>query len=111
MVSVESLLGYGSGFVDLERLLSVGGGHAQFKVLSVLATCGLAVTVCVCCYVVRERDPNEDGPPCRNLGSMVGKARHIYGIIFNIPPQVAMVCKVQLFSWAGWFSFMYYITT
>lgn len=111
MISMGSLLGYGSGFVDLSHLLRIEGGHTQFKVLSVLATCGLAVTVCVCCCTIRERNPNEDGPPSRELKSTMGKARHIYGSIFKIPPQVAMVCKVQLCSWIGWFSFMYYITT
>lgn len=111
MISLGSLLGYGSGFVDLSRVMRIGGRNTQFKVLSVLATCGLALTVCLCCCAIRERDPNEEGPPSRKLQSTMGKARHIYESIFKIPPQVAMVCKVQLCSWIGWFSFMYYITT
>ncbi|KAJ0116296.1 sucrose transporter [Diaporthe amygdali] len=111
MISIGSLLGYGSGFVDLSQLMHIGGGHTQFKTLAVLAACGLAATVSVCCCAIRERDPNEDGPPSKELKSMVGKVKHIYGSIFKIPPQVAMVCKVQLCSWIGWFSFMYYITT
>ncbi|KAG8169963.1 hypothetical protein KVR01_000708 [Diaporthe batatas] len=111
MISIGSLLGYGSGFVDLSQLMHIGGGHAQFKALAVLATCGLAVTVFVCCCTIRERDPNEDGPPSRELRSTIGKFKHIYGSISKIPPQVAMICKVQLCSWLGWFSFMYYITT
>jgi solute carrier family 45, member 1/2/4 len=111
MISIGSLLGYGSGFVDISRLMHTEGGHIQFKALCVLATCSLAFTVCVCCSTIRERDPNQDGPPSVELKSTIGKVKHIYGSIFKIPPLVAMVCKVQLCSWIGWFSFMYYITT
>jgi solute carrier family 45, member 1/2/4 len=111
MISIGSLLGYGSGLVDLSQMMHIGGDHAQFKALALLATCGLAVTVFVCCSAIRERDPNEDGPPSRELQNTIGKLKHIYGSISKIPPQVAMVCKVQLCSWLGWFSFMYYITT
>jgi solute carrier family 45 protein 1/2/4 len=111
VISIGSLLGYGSGFVDISRLMHTEGRHTQFKALCVLATCGLAFTVCVCCSTIRERDPNQDGPPSVELKSIIGKIKHIYGSIFKIPPLVAMVCKVQLCSWIGWFSFMYYITT
>ncbi|KUI56510.1 General alpha-glucoside permease [Cytospora mali] len=90
MISIGSLLGYGSGFVDLSNLMHIEGGHTQFKVLSVLATCGMAVTVCVCCCTIRERDPSEDEPPIKELKGTINKAKHIYGSIFRIPPQVAM---------------------
>lgn len=110
MVGIGSLLGYGYSFLDLPCLLhSTTGAH--FQRLSVFASCGLAVTVCLCCALVDEQDPNENEPLEEDLKTTASKFKHIYACLFQLHPQVMMVFKVQFCSWVGWFSFMYYITT
>lgn len=110
MVSAGSLIGYGSGFFDLPRLLYDAKG-SKFQRLSVFAVIGLAFAVSMCCTLVKECDPNEDGPPKRELRSMTGKVKHIYKAMSSLHPSMAQVFKVQFCSWVGWFSFLYYIST
>ena len=110
MVSAGSLIGYGSGFFDLPRLM-YGAGGSKFQRLSVFAVLGLAFAVCLCCLFIQEQDPNEDGPPSRELRSTMGKLRHICKAMVNLHPSMIQVFKVQFCSWIGWFSFLYYIST
>jgi solute carrier family 45 protein 1/2/4 len=110
MVSVGNVLGYGSGFVDFSRFVK-STSDTQFEALAVLATCGLAITTGLCCFWVLEQNPNDDGPPRRDLVSLMGKIKYTYNSVSRLPPQVKMVFKVQFCSWLGWFSFLYYITT
>ncbi|KAL9118494.1 MAG: hypothetical protein Q9187_004960 [Circinaria calcarea] len=110
MIGIGSLLGYGSSFLDLPRLLH-STTAARFQKLSAFASCGLAVTVCLCCALIDEQNPNENEPLEEDLKSTISKFKHIYARLFQLHPQVMMVFKVQFYSWVGWFSFMYYITT
>ncbi|KAL9635103.1 MAG: hypothetical protein Q9164_003674 [Protoblastenia rupestris] len=109
MISIGSLLGYSSGFVHLPSFLEFSG-NSKFKALCVLATSGLVVTVSLC-LLIRERDPNEDGAPEKELRGVVGKFKYIRRSVFKLHPLVVKVMKAQFWSWIGWFSFMYYITT
>ena len=109
MISIGSLLGYSSGFVHLPSFLEFSG-NSKFKALCVLATSGLVVTVSLC-LLIRERDPNEDGAPEKELKGVVGKFKYIRRSVFRLHPLVVKVMKAQFWSWIGWFSFMYYITT
>lgn len=110
MISIASLLGYGADVVDLPVLLHFSTS-SRFKALCVLAVCVLMVTTCTCLLFVREADPNVNGPRDAKLDSILGKFKYIRASIFNLPPDVVEVCKVQFFSWMGWFMFLYYITT
>lgn len=110
MISMGALVGYGSGFLDLPRLLHVPGS-TKIRGMSVLAGLGLTFTVLFCCLFIDERDPTTEGPPDEKLRSMTGKVKYIFRSLFRLPPQVLNVCKVQFCSWVGWFSFLYYIST
>ncbi|KFZ18229.1 hypothetical protein V501_01328 [Pseudogymnoascus sp. VKM F-4519 (FW-2642)] len=110
MTSIGSLLGYGLGFVKLPYLLPFFG-DSQFKVLSVLASSTLAVTIFILCLAVHERNPSTDDLPDQKLGSFIGKFRHIFSGLSRMPPGVVQVCRVQFAAWSAWFLFLYYITS
>jgi solute carrier family 45, member 1/2/4 len=72
MAGIGNLLGHGSGFVKLSDVLPFFD-DAQFKVLSDVASCTLAVSIFIVCLVVHDRDPSRDGPPDHRLRSFVCK--------------------------------------
>jgi solute carrier family 45 protein 1/2/4 len=110
MTGIGNLLGYGSGFVNLPVILPILG-DTQFKVLSVLSSCMLAVTISILCLSVQERDPSSDGHLDHRLSNLAGKFRHIFSGLTQMPPEIVKVCKVQFAAWSAWFVFLYYITT
>ena len=109
-ISIASLLGYGAGVVDAPVLLHFST-NPRFKALCVLAVCVLLVTTCSCIFFLREADPNEEGLTDAKPNGILGKFEYIRASIFNLSPDIIEVCKVQFFSWMGWFMFLYYITT
>ena len=109
-ISIASLLGYGAGVVDFPVLLHFST-NSRFKALCVLAVCVLMVTICSCIFFIREADPNDEGPRDAKLDGLFGKFEYIRASIFNLSPDIIEVCKVQSFSWMGWFMFLYYLTT
>lgn len=85
-------------------------GNTQFKVLCVLASVSLAVTIAISCVYIQERDPRAEGPVTDNLG-VVSFFRQIIKSIQSLPTQIARVCQVQVAAWVGWFPFLFYSTT
>lgn len=110
VTGVGNILGYIFGYMDLPKLLPFLG-NTQFKVLSIIASISLAVTLGASCAYIQERDPRLDGsPPTEGLG-LVSFFRHVFKSIRNLPPQIAQICKIQVAAWVGWFPFLYYATT
>ena len=104
------MLGYVFGYLDLPKFLPIFG-NTQFKVLSVLASLSLTITVAVSCLAIQEQDPNLYGPPDENNGGVIGFFKETFKSIKRLQPQVRKVCQVQLANWIAWFPFLYYITT
>lgn len=110
VAGVGNIVGYLLGYVDLPALVP-WLGDTQFKVLCVLASGALLLTLAASC-TIRERDPRLTGEPKR------GGDRGIFAFFMTlaqafrtIPPQVRAVCQVQFCAWIGWFPFLFYITT
>ncbi|KAF1346855.1 hypothetical protein BDV97DRAFT_227947 [Delphinella strobiligena] len=107
---VGNILGYLSGYVNLPRYLPFFG-NTQFKVLCVLASLALVVTVTVSCATVGERDPRLEGDPPEQKAGVFAFFASLYKSVRRLPPQISKVCQVQFFAWIGWFPFLFYITT
>lgn len=86
-------------------------GNTQFKVLCVLASLALIVTVTVSCATVGERDPRLEGEPPVQKAGVIAFFVELYRSVRRLPPQISRVCQVQFFAWIGWFPFLFYITT
>ena len=107
---VGNILGYLSGYVNLPRIMPFFG-NTQFKVLCVLASLALVITVTISCATVGERDPRLEGNPPEQKAGVVAFFASLYKSIRRLPPQITKVCQVQFFAWIGWFPFLFYITT
>lgn len=107
---VGNILGYLSGYVNLPRYMPFFG-NTQFKVLCVLASLALVVTVTVSCATVGERDPRLEGDPPEQKAGVFAFFASLYKSVRRLPPQINKVCQVQFFAWIGWFPFLFYITT
>lgn len=110
MSGVGNIIGYLSGYVDLPRYMPFFG-NTQFKVLCVLASLALVITVTVSCATVSERDPRLEGDPPVQKAGVVAFFASLYKSVRRLPPQINRVCQVQFFAWIGWFPFLFYITT
>ena len=107
---VGNILGYLSGYVNLPHYMPFFG-NTQFKVLCVLASLALVVTVTVSCATVSERDPRLEGDPPEQKAGVVAFFAELYKSVRRLPTQITRVCQVQFFAWIGWFPFLFYITT
>ncbi|KAF7595711.1 hypothetical protein BBP40_005155 [Aspergillus hancockii] len=82
---------------------------STFQNMSLLATLALAMTTIVSCVSVIETVPKS---AVLLLDSKAGMSlRDIWKAFMGSPSQIRTICIVQLFSWTGWFPFLYYIVT
>ncbi|KAK5133164.1 hypothetical protein LTR08_008100 [Meristemomyces frigidus] len=110
MSGVGNIIGYMFGYVDLPRYLGFFG-NTQFKVLCIIASLAMTITLAVSCYAIQERDPRLEGEPGEEKGGVIAFFRGLYHSMQKLPPQIQKVCMVQFFAWIGWFPFLFYITT
>ena len=86
-------------------------GDTQFKVLCVLASLALGITILISCLYVRERDPRADGEPAESVSGVLAFFAEVFASMKRLSPQIRKVCEAQFFNWIGWFPFLFYITT
>jgi solute carrier family 45 protein 1/2/4 len=86
-------------------------GDTQFKVLCVIASIALSLTLLISCLYIKERDPRLDGPPAADNPGLFAFFGQVFSAIRRLPRRIRMICEVQFFSWFGWFPFLFYITT
>lgn len=110
LTGIGNIMGYVSGYMDLPKYFPFLG-NTQFKVLCVIASFSLGVTLLISCSYIKERDPRLEGPPQRDNPGVISFFVHVFESIRRLPPQIARVCEVQLCAWVGWFPFLFYATT
>ncbi|KAJ5099387.1 hypothetical protein N7532_006388 [Penicillium argentinense] len=110
LTGVGNILGYIFGYMDLPKVLPFLG-NTQFKVLCVIASISLTITLAASCVYIKERDPRLEGPPATDGLGLISFFRQVFKSIRDLPPQIAQVCKVQVAAWVGWFPFLFYSTT
>ncbi|KAJ1980533.1 hypothetical protein H4R35_001088 [Dimargaris xerosporica] len=107
MTGVGNVLGYLTGYVDLVHALPFLG-NSQLKVLCLIASMVLAGSVAVTCYCIHE-EPIEASSTINH--SPWQTMRVIFASARSLPAFIQRVCNIQVFSWAGWFPFLFYSTT
>ena len=104
--------GLGSVFTFfLGSLLSTSGSVKKFQTLCLIAIAALATTASLSLLSIQEaasmtggRSEGHDDPSNTTLSSLLRTAR-------RLPHETSVACKIQFFSWLGWFPFLYYHTT
>lgn len=110
MTGIGNIIGYCFGYINLPRYMWFFG-DTQFKILCVIASICLSITVAISLVFIKERDPREEGPPLRDKGGVVSFFKGVFSSIKSLPPQTRKVCEVQFFAWIGWFGFLFYLST
>lgn len=110
LTGAGNIIGYILGYMDLPKVFPVFG-NTQFKVLCLIASFSLSVTLLISCLTIKERDPRLDGPPPPGGMGLISFFKGVWKSIRNLPPQIRKVCEVQLAAWIAWFPFLYYSTT
>ena len=87
-------------------------GDTQFKVLCVISSLVLLITVGISCSFVSEDDPRLRWPAKSSARKRVTAFLATSFTSFSrLTPQTQKVCATQFFNWIGWFPFLFYITT
>jgi solute carrier family 45 protein 1/2/4 len=109
MSNVGNIILYIFGYIDLPRYLWFFG-NTQFKVLCVIASVGLMITVLVSCFSIKEKSYRQSGSkPAK--GGVLTFFKTLFRSIRYLPRQIKRVCQVQLAAWIGWFPFLFYGST
>ncbi|KAG9238668.1 sucrose transporter [Amylocarpus encephaloides] len=110
MCAIGHIVGYIAGTLDLVRMTGGMFGDTQFKKLTVLAAFGLMFSVAVTSWAVTERVLISSKASDSQIGP-IQMISHIFRTATNLPPKIQAICTVQLWSWIGWFPFLFYSTT
>lgn len=105
-----NIIGYLFGYANLPKYMWFFG-NTQFKVLCVIASLGLSITLALTCSYISERDPRLEGAPAEEASGVLAFFKSLFRSIQRLPSQIKAVCVVQLAAWIGWFPFLFYITT
>ncbi|WPH00729.1 Hypothetical protein R9X50_00355900 [Acrodontium crateriforme] len=110
LTGVGNIIGYSFGYVDLPKYLWFFG-NTQFKILCVVASAALLITILISCIKIQERNPRLEGDQSQHSRGMFAFFTHLWHAIRRLPPQIRKICIVQCWAWLGWFPFLFYTTT
>ncbi|KAK4863217.1 hypothetical protein LT330_001995 [Penicillium expansum] len=107
MIGIGNILAQLAGSVDTTILRPFTTG-SHFKDLCLLTSIGLIITtVGLGLFVGVERTPRSVS---EKLNIQQSRSVGLWKAIRTVSPGVLSVWKVQVFSWMGWFQFLYYVT-
>lgn len=107
VVGVSNIIGYVAGYLDLRKYLWIFG-NTQFKILCVIASIALLLTVALSISTVRERDASLEAAPKESKAGVLAFFKQVFTSIRRLPPQTRKVCEVQFCAWVGFFPQLFY---
>nr|POE56505.1 general alpha-glucoside permease [Quercus suber] len=110
LTGIGSIVGYLFGYTDLPKYLWFFG-DTQFKILCMIASLAMIITLTISCLAITERDPRLEGEPMLQEAGVFAFFRNLFRSVRRLPQQINAVCQVQFFAWIGWFPFLFYTTT
>ncbi|WPH00757.1 Hypothetical protein R9X50_00358700 [Acrodontium crateriforme] len=111
MSGVGQLLIYGIGSLDLKRMMGNFLGESQFKKLCIVTAFTMLSTQGLTCWMVQERVLVADGRASDSNGGLMSVLTQIYSTTRNLPESIQAICRVQFWSWIGYFPFLFYGST
>ena len=106
---VGNILGFLFGFMDLPKRFGFFG-DTQLKVLCMLGSLILVLTVTISCISIDEAPGQLTAPQDGQQQGLFAFFKELRTSIRHLPPQIRAVCWVQLVAWIGWFPFLFYTT-
>jgi solute carrier family 45, member 1/2/4 len=85
-------------------------GHLQVRIIAVLASFFVAITLLISICSVKEPNQQIFGPPSTKDNGIINFLRKAWRSAGRMPLQIKHVCVVQFFNWIGWFPFLFYFT-
>jgi len=112
MLHAGSIFGNALGFLNLSKVpvLNLVGGD-QFRKFCILAIVILVITVSITCMTQNEKGKRLVVRRGSGGGNNLLQAiSNIGDALVRLPRPIRRICYVQLFSWIGWFPFLFYTT-
>ena len=103
-------MGYVAGYLNLPSMLWFLG-KSQFQDLCAIASVSLAATVLMSVLMIRERNPQLEGPPPKDQPGIMAFFVKLFTSIRRLPPQTKKVCMVQFCAWIGFFPMLFYTSS
>ncbi|KAL1880611.1 hypothetical protein Daus18300_001222 [Diaporthe australafricana] len=112
LTGVGNIIGYVAGYVNLPKI-TWWLGNTQFKDLCAIASLALGSTVLMSCLLVKERNPQLDGPKAkdRRQSGVFFFFIGLFASMKRLPPQIKKVCVVQFCAWIGFFPMLFYTSS
>ena len=104
------IIAYFIGTLDLVSFLPGWfGGDTQFKKMCVVAALAVWTAVGVTSWAVSERVLlNSTGAQAESIRTVLTT---LWARMRDLPPRIQAICRVQFWSWIGWFPFLFYGST
>jgi solute carrier family 45, member 1/2/4 len=109
LIEAGNLLSYITGFLHLPGLLPFLGG-TQFKILCLLVSFVLAVSLAITSWFIAETAP-EQNETFKYRHSIRDSLKCYAFKLPTISKEIKIILQVQFASWMSWFPFLYYTTT
>ena len=110
LAGVGNIIGFLFGFMDLPKRFGFFG-DTQLKVLCMLGSLILVLTVTISCISIDEPPGQLAAPQDGQQQGLFAFVKELRTSIRHLPPQSRAVCWVQFFAWIGWFPLLFYTTT
>ncbi|OKL55530.1 hypothetical protein UA08_09217 [Talaromyces atroroseus] len=107
MTGIGNILAQLVGSVDTTKLQPFMTAN-HFKNLCLLTSICLALTTIILGVFVTNKGAFKEAPEKQNQESML---KGVWEVMHTLSPEVLNIWKVQVFSWMGWFPFLYYVTS
>ncbi|KAH8880452.1 MFS general substrate transporter [Thozetella sp. PMI_491] len=107
LTGIGNIVGYVAGYLNLPKLIGFLG-DTQFKELCAIASVALGGTILLSVLLIRERNPQLEGPPPKDQAGLLAFFIKIFTSIKRLPPQTKKVCMVQFCAWVGFFPMLFY---
>ncbi len=110
LTGIGNIIGCIAGYMNLPSMVWFFG-DTQFKDLCAIASIALGVTVLMSVVLIRERNPQLEGPPPKDQPGVASFFVKIFTSIKRLPPQTKKVCMVQFCAWIGFFPMLFYTSS
>ncbi|KAH9828280.1 general alpha-glucoside permease-like [Teratosphaeria destructans] len=111
MGGVGSMLMYGIGSLDLDGIFGNSYVEGQFKKVCLVAAIAMVLAQGTTCWAVTEKVYVPDEKEKHTEQTLSATLKQIYARTLHLPENIQAICRVQFWSWIGWFPFGFYGST
>jgi solute carrier family 45, member 1/2/4 len=106
---IGNVIGYSFGLANLVKTFWFFG-HMQVRIIAVIASFFVAVSLAASVAYIKEPDPKRYGDPSKGDMGLINFLRKSVRAWGFVSEQIKRVCYAQFCNWIGWFPFLFYFS-